>query len=58
MQKYFLGFMYNFTQMKEKLTTLENNIKENKVHLEALTSENEELKNHLNQLNNFHHTLA
>lgn len=50
--------MYNFTQMKEKLTTLENNIKENKVHLEALTSENEELKNHLNQLNNFHHTLA
>lgn len=58
LQKYFPGFMYNFTQMKEKLTTLENNLKENKSHLEALTSENEELKNQINALNNFHHTLA
>lgn len=50
LQKYFPSFMHDFTQMKQKLASLETALKEKEENLKSITSENEELKKQIEEL--------
>jgi hypothetical protein len=49
-QKYFPSFYYDFNQLLQKISLLEEQQKENDAALKALTIENEELKKHIETL--------
>lgn len=51
LQKYFPSFLYDYRQMEQKASELETALKENEKSLKALTSENEELKRQIAELN-------
>ena len=51
LQKYFPSFMYEYTQMKQKLSVSETTLKEKEEVLKSLSSENEELKRQIKELN-------
>lgn len=51
LQKYFPSFMYEYTQMKQKLSVSETTLKEKEEALKSLSSENEELKRQIEEFN-------
>ena len=51
LQKYFPSFMYEYTQMEQKLSASKTTLKEKEEALKSLSSENEELKRQIEELN-------
>ena len=51
LQKYFPSFMYEYTQMKKKLSVSETTLIKKEEALKSLSSENEELKRQIEELN-------
>lgn len=51
LQKYFPSFMYEYTQMEQKLSASETALNEKEEALISLSSENEELKRQIEELN-------
>ena len=50
LQKYFPGFLYDFAQLKKKVSESEATISENEEQVKTLLSENEELKKQIEEL--------
>lgn len=51
LHKYFPSFMYEYTQMEQKLSVSETTLKEKEEALKSLSSENEKLKRQIEELN-------
>ena len=52
LQKYFPCFLYDFTQMQQKLITIETSLKDKERDIESLSSENQKLKHQLKMIQN------